>query len=166
MRPHRFRSCLVVISLLLISGCYHFVPADPSAVTPGTRVRAEVTDNSDRQVQRYVDPRTSTLDGELVQWDDRGLVLLAGRRLRGAGGLSATLSDTLHLPSGYLGSVQAREMDWTQTVAAVALGAGGAALAVLLPRVFSGGGSGDGPDSEGDEGAMISIPISIPGWFR
>lgn len=158
-----FHTLSVIALVALTGGCHQYVPADPSAVPPGTGVRARLSESGVEEMRRYFGPNVFTVEGPLVSWGREGLAVLQQSTLRREGYLPTTVTDTLYIPPEYLMGVDARELNGPRTAGLSVAMLAGVVATVFAAKVFGGtqegGGEGDGPPP--DASVLLRFPIRI-----
>ena len=161
--PGRATRAALVSSLLLVSGCYSYVPANMGQIEPGQAVRVRLTpEEADRlEPVRLTDSRV--LDGLVVNRSASELLVEAPiGRLDPMGG-TRTLIQRISLPLGEIRDIERRERDRLKTGAAI----GGVALVVGV-GVFAAlkGGSGRRSGEEpGPAESRSPVYIRVPVGF-
>lgn len=64
-----------LILVLLVAGCYNYLPLENPAPASGTRVAAELTDAGSLELASQVGPGVTSVRGDVVESDPRGLLL-------------------------------------------------------------------------------------------
>lgn len=167
----RLRTALALIGLLVANaGCYRYVPYVPApggAAAPGTQLRARLTEAGQNEVRGFFGADMESVDGPLVRWNEDGVSLLIRSQIQRQGFPPTSFTDTLHLPSRHLESVEIRQLDRWRTAGVAALVAGSAVAAVFAPRVLGGGtgsgeGGGEGDPTDPNNQILIKIPLGFP----
>jgi hypothetical protein len=167
---NRIRNFLTLASVLLVAGCYHYVPAEPSTLARGAQIRAQVADSAAQRVRPYLNTRGGYLEGQLLRWDDvEGAELLVGPFGNGMSSYPGAIRDTVHVLPRDLAGMEIRELSRGRTAGLVGVMVGGAVASILIPQALSSGSAPEG-DNEGEPGgdpeAQIRIPIPLFFWVR
>ena len=159
------RTTIAATLLVVLGGCYHYVPTDPSTVPAGTKIQAQLTPRGADEMTRFYGPGTTTVEGPLASWSMEGLSILREVSLHQPGFMPTTLTDTLHLDPTMVAGIGVQTLNGKKTaVVSAGILAFGVA-SIFAARIF--GGTQD-PPGEGDGGPppddllFFSIPIGFP----
>ena len=142
----------LLLGVLLLGGCYHYVPSEAEALRRGDPVRARVS-GVPVEVGDIAVRDVTTVDGELVSVMDRQVYLSAMRLTNRAGREFDGLRSTVAIERASLDGLFEKRLDATNTaLAAAALTAGAVLLHTILDS--SGGVSGRGSGGGGGGGAQ------------
>lgn len=64
-----------LILVLLVAGCYRYLPLESPAPAPGTRVAADLTDAGSLQMANQVGPGITSVRGEVIESNPDALLL-------------------------------------------------------------------------------------------
>jgi len=120
--------------LLLPVGCYRYVNADPQDVTPGTLIRAQLTEARTEEVRRYFGPGVESVEGPLVRLNGAEVGILMRTYVSRPGFRPTSVADTVKLLPPHIGGFEVRNLDKWRTAGFAAVIAGGGVVAVLAPR--------------------------------
>lgn len=152
----RITLAAILVALPLTWGCYAFQPVERTALPePGTSVRVEVmpaagsdlfvrsggSENEGRQRFR----------GELLEWSADTLTVVSV-----SPGVSVRF-DTLRIPSRYVSTVEAMELEGGKTALAVV--GGGLVTAAIVATQFSATGGAPPSDGPGDDQGGFRLPL-------
>ena len=123
--------------LLLLGGCYSYVPLQAAAPAPGLRVAARLTDAGTARLGRLLGENVGVVEGDVVVATDSALALSV-RVVRQRNGVDAFWNgEVVTLPRADIGELRQRTLSRTRSW----LTAGGVTVAALvLGNEFSGGG--------------------------
>ena len=156
-------ACILAV-MATASGCYTWVPVEPTAVPVGTEVRAVLTDSGAEGVRQYFGPDVTAVEGPLVSWNREGLRIMAETSVRRAGFMPTVMLDTLVVAQHQLLDLQIQEFSRKRTTWFTVGVVGGTVLAILAVKAFTGGsdedpGEGGGPPT--DDAIVLRIPFSL-----
>ena len=145
----RIRAFVVVVVLVLM-GCYSYVPVAVSGPPPGARANLVLTDEGTVEMARLVGPSTRAIEGDVVSANGEGLVLAVRRLERRDGIEEFWKGEQVTVPRTAVATYTERRLSRTRTVL---FGAGTAAAAFVLGKAFGEatgifGRTGGGPGSE------------------
>jgi hypothetical protein len=142
MRPE------IVLTVLLLGGCYTYRPLNTPAPSPGTRVSAELTGDGARELSGQVGPEIEHVEGDVVAVDS-GRVDIAVRQVETIRGIQADWKgEKVTIPRAAVAGWQERKLSVGGTWFLGGLVAGGLyAMYRLLggPGLISGNGGDSGP---------------------
>jgi hypothetical protein len=133
LRMIRRERLLLPALLVLLTGCYSYVPASLETVSPGDQVRVRISAVAADRLEPVRFTTAREMDGAIVRFDDDQLYFDAIIRTVDATGITAMFTQRLNLATTEVQDVQHRRLDVLKTGAAVSGGAfllGGAAYAV------------------------------------
>jgi hypothetical protein len=140
--------------LLVVPGCYSYVPTEISAVPPGDHVRLLVTRTGSEDLARITESTElrPTIQGRFERVDGESLLLRVPVQ-RDPTGMRPAIEQVIRVPAGEVLAADLRRFDKAKTGLLVAAGAGG--VAFLLYQVFD----VFGDDSRAGEDPDLSIGI-------
>jgi hypothetical protein len=126
------------------SGCYHYVPLNPSTAPQGTPVRARLNTMSEFELAQFTVNNIDQVEGEMVRLDTGALVLSATWLQAVTGNGYAGNGWTVRIPEANLAGFEQKRLSWWRTgvvVGGIAVGTwlGFEALG-LSPSSGTGGG--------------------------
>ena len=146
----RIRTFIVVLVVIVLSGCYSYVPVAVSGPPPGTRANLVLTDEGTVEMARQVGPSTRAIEGDVLSANGEGL-LLAVRRLERRDGIEEFWKgEQVTVPRGAVATFTERKLSRSRTAL---FGVGAAAAVFVLGKAFGEatgifGRNGGGPGSE------------------
>ncbi len=145
----RMRAFVVVV-LMVLSGCYSYVPVAVSGPPPGTRANLVLTDEGTVEMARLVGPRAQAIEGDVVSANGESLILAVRRVERRDGIEEFWKGEQVTVPRAAVATFTERKLSRTRTVLFTA---GAAIGAFFLGKAFGEatgifGRSGGGPGSE------------------
>ncbi|MBI4540874.1 MAG: hypothetical protein HY704_15330 [Gemmatimonadetes bacterium] len=131
------RRC-VLLTALISSACYTYVPARVESVSPGTDVRVYLTDEAVSNLKEPLELNGRQVEGQLIAHNGTEMYFELPRRLRGEGRLERILRQRVTIPARDIVAVEVRSLDRFRTGALVV----GAAVGgmVFVTGLFSGEG--------------------------
>ena len=142
-------------ALLLLTGCYRYVPSTRDALAPGAEVRLALTPAGATELVSVLGNQTTAVEGRVLRVTDNGYVLAVSGTLKapgGNGGASPSRTmwagDSLAIPGAAIGGVERRLLDSRRTTILAVLGAAAATATVRIIVQAVGSKSG-GPDDGG-----------------
>jgi hypothetical protein len=133
------------LGLLLLSGCYRYVPEPVDSIAPGTAVRARVTAPEAERLTPVLGRSTRLIHGELVERSPDGLML----QVRGAGSTAGTaLYQRVTLLPSAVQELEVRTLDRWKTAGLAGAVVVGVAAAILQLSGESETSTGEGPTPE------------------
>jgi hypothetical protein len=124
------RVCLGAVALLC-SGCFTYVPAEPSTVAPGEDLRVHLAREAlAADLAGISNAPSPIVDGRLMRRDADQLVLRVPAAVQSTGILTRTLGQDVAIPESRVVLFERRELNRARTVLASAGGA--AILAAVL----------------------------------
>lgn len=160
------RTSLVMILLVLLLGCYRYVPARVGTVPPGTEVRLRLSDEGAERVAEVTGVRQTQVSGELVQWAEEVMVSLPLRASDAT--LDRSVRQRVTVRAGEVVGIDVQELDRTRTVvlAGGLVTVVGAALVWTAVRLLEGtSGTTPRPGEGGDQGPTV-VGGLVPAWLR
>ena len=139
---------VALVSVLVLSGCYSYVPIQTA--TPGTSVRVHVPVTSAVD-DRSRAPETVSLEGEVISAGDT-LVLVSERKRELSTGRVLSSVDTVRVARGGLAGLDQRVYSKAKTYGLTALIVAGAA-GLTAAAISAAGGQG------GDDGPGVPPPV-------
>lgn len=151
MKPTTKRS--LALGLLLVTGCYRYVPQPADGLAPGTAVRARVTAPEAERLAGVLGRNTRVVHGEVVEQTSDALLLQV---LSTGSSTSSALYQRVTLLPASVQELEVRELDpWkTAGVAGVAVAAVAAAILQLSAESKSSRGEGSTPEA-------VRIPAGV-----
>lgn len=149
MRVLVVRSSLVLLSALVMGGCYQYVPiATPAEPPVGERVAFEITDRGRAELSERLGAGVVQVEGSLTTADSAryvmriwGLSHIGGQKVHWSG-------ETVSIARDYVGTVKTRQLSKGRTWLAVGAAAG--AFYLLIAQDLVGGGFGRDDDDPPD----------------
>jgi hypothetical protein len=155
----RARQALLVLALLLASGCYSYVPARVESVEPGQAVRVRLSPEEAERLEPVRMTNARVMDGVVLNRSDSELLVETpvGRLDPRQG--TRPLHQRVNVPLVEIRDVELRERDNVKTGAIL----GGAALvaAVVVTAALKGGGGTRPVDGEGPAESWIPVLFRI-----
>jgi len=147
----------ILLILVIASGCYHYVPAEPGDAPAGTTVRVRVTDTQTRRFEDVVPVVGRMIQGKVVEQDPTILLLDVPIMTDLRGNRVETVSQRIDLPQADVIDLEIRSLDRGKT--ALVIGGAGLAAAILVTRTLSGAFNSDTPNPGG--GTEIVVPFFL-----
>jgi hypothetical protein len=149
MRPLLLRSTAIValVSLLIASGCYSYLPAPAGPIKPESTMRVYLSTNGSNDLTRSVGPDVVSLDGYVIGQSDTTLELSVTSLQRQNRDADRWQGERVVIPRTYVDRIAVREFDRTRTVVAALVAIGGLLIARSL--VTGAGGSVAGTPAGG-----------------
>lgn len=137
---------VLVLSLLNLTACHHYLPSEIDAVERPNRVRVTLSEPSDFELLDLVARDIVLLDGEVVRWDDETLVLSVWWLTANYGTEFRAQGETAIVPREQVNHLELKQFSLLKTIGLAALFTG--LLAVGVGTLAAAGviGSGSGPD--------------------
>jgi len=147
-------------ALLVLSGCFKYVPTQLEAMPEGQEVRVFVTRQGALELEEVseVNGPVPSLSGKLLAHEDRDVLIQVPVARRRDGFHSVNLAQTIRVPTGEIISAERREFDALGTSLLVAGTAGLATTVVLLIMEAYGSAPSPGDDPPVDL-QLFTIPI-------
>ena len=129
---------------LLQAGCYSLAPREGTAVQPGTRVVATLTDQGSEAVASQMGPRIAIVEGTVgttspTEWE---LFVISSEKRDGIG--QSWNGERVMVPVSAMATVREKKVDQNRSILAAGALAGAALLvASAFGGIFGGGGGGD-----------------------
>jgi hypothetical protein len=128
-----------LILVLLVAGCYNYLPLENPAPASGTRVAADLTDAGSLEMASQVGPGAASVRGDVVESDPSGL-LLALRAVLGRNEQETLWNgEQVRIPLTTVARLQQRRFALGKSILFGASIVGGLFGAM---KAFEGGGSG------------------------
>ena len=156
------RLVLAAITLAVASGCYHYVPANPTDIVPGGDVRAQLTDAGRNEMRGYFGPDVTAIEGPLVRWDVGGVALLVETYVSRPGFPPTYVSDTIRVLPQHLATLEAKELNGWRTAGLGVAILGGAVAAVWVAQTVGEGPADFPPPPPPDTMLRFRIPLRLP----
>lgn len=147
---------------LLVSGCFSYVPAEPTAVPVGGEVRLHLTRQAFAELPEIPQQTGSTLKGTLVRVEREQVLLRVPVAVQTVGLVTRTLGQDLAIPTGHIARFEERELDRVRT--GLTLASGVVAVGILIATVRgTRSPASDRIRDEGDqEGGGLVWTVRIP----
>jgi hypothetical protein len=160
-QPSMTRTFLLAL-VVLLSGCYRYVPARLGAVPEGTEVRLHVSDDGVRRLESIAGMEGRQMAGLLERWADD--IVISVRVPVAEGVVDRGLRNRIVLSPSEVIAIDVRERDRTRTAILTAgiTGVVGGALIAAFSGVFGGSRDVDPPP---EEDARVPIAILRAPWF-
>lgn len=152
---------LALTAAVLSAGCYRYVPANPAELTPGTHVRAALTDLGIDRMRAEFGPGVVSVDGPMVASSGGGVSVLRETYVRREGFPPTTVLDTLRIEPQHVMRVDVRQLNGPRTVLLAGGLAAGAMGALWAAHIFGGTGEGGG-EGDGDPPDASVVLFRIP----
>ena len=141
---------LAVVFIALVSGCYKYVPVEPSGPPSGVRANLVLSDAGTVEMARWVGPSTRAIEGDVVSVNAEGLTVAVRRLERRDGVEEFWKGEEVTVPRAAVASFTERRLSRSRT----ALLAGGAIAVALgigqafgdIAGIFGRGGPGSGSE--------------------
>jgi hypothetical protein len=130
-----------LICVLLVSGCYNYLPLENPAPTSGTRVAADLTAAGSLEMASQVGLGVTTLRGKVVGSDSQALVLAITSALGRHEEETLWKGEQVRIPLALVAQVRERKFALGKSLLFGGAAAGGLLGAV---KAFTGGGSAGG----------------------
>jgi hypothetical protein len=142
-------------ALLLLAGCYAYVPTELASAPPDQELRVYLSRRALADIPEDIPTGSTFLTGQLVRQTQDSLLLAVpvSRRVEGAGALD--LRQNVFVPKSEIVDIQYRQLNRVKTTAALA--ASVAAGAALVLGVFDA--SVDQGQNQGESPDQIRIPF-------
>jgi hypothetical protein len=156
--------CVGIGALAVVTGCYTYVPLEPSAPPPRDEtVALEITDRGRLELGDRLGPGVLRVEGRITDATPDVLMVNVFRVAQINGQRSQWSGESVRLDRAFVGRVQERQLSRTRTaiaVAAVAVGVGAFIATRGLSGLFNGG------DDPGDPVDPPDIRIMRPQIHR
>jgi hypothetical protein len=143
----RTQRLLVLATLTVAAGCYHYVPAVSTASPQGTPVRVSLDTLSAFELSQITVNNIQRVEGEVVRVDASELILSASWLVAITENGYPGNGWTVHIPESNVTTFEQRKLSWWRTGVVVAGAVVGTWLgfdALGIGPSFGGGGSGTG----------------------
>lgn len=118
---------------MMFVGCYMYVPVEPSAVPPGSEIRARIAAPAAARIAETLGlSDTRLLNGTLVHLQDGGITLSVQTAPPGTVGAPKGIFQNVDIRKPDLLEVEVARLDKTRTGIAAAIVAGGIILGISL----------------------------------
>ena len=146
-----------LLALVLLAGCYRYVPQRPESIAPGTDVRIHLSADGVRRIGEAYGSASGVLEGRLESWGSDVEVTVPVEAAPGM--LDRGLRNRIVVPQADVVGIELRERDATRTAAlSVALGGVTALTAIaVFGGVFGGGTEPEDPLPE---------DVLVPFWLQ
>jgi hypothetical protein len=165
IRSVAFRRSTLALSLLLLSGCFRYVPVPLEVVPDGEDVRLLVTRQGAFELSEVTNVETGaapTLRGTVVGREPETLMVRVPVGARQEGIHTVTLGQTIRVPEGEILQVERREFDAVKTGGLVAGVIGGSVFIIVSIMDAFGGDQTNGDPPQPPE-SRIPVPfVRIP----
>ena len=123
-------------ALLVLAGCYRYVPTSHAELPPSTPVTIELTTRGGLNVAPKLGDNVVGLEGNVAEASTSSLTLsLAGVRRRGDTAVSTWSGEAITLASEDIGQIKRRELSRSRTaVASAAVGAASVSLVIAIAK--------------------------------
>ena len=156
-----WKGLVFLATLLVVSGCYTYVPVRPMDAMLDARVRVTVSPEQAARLAPVLRNVTPQVVGTLIDRDDQGVMLDVPLYGSSAAGSTQTVRSRIAISFSDLVSLERRELSRWRTAVAV----GAALVGVGGSWAVVGGGSGgeDKPKTDIDNAVItwFSIPFAI-----
>ena len=132
---------LLVLCLLVLTGCYTYAPARSAPFARGMAVRAQLSAPMDFRLTELTANNVVSVTGEVVRQDPDTLVLSAQWLRAQSGYQFPAAGETVTIPADRLADLERRRISVLRSAAIVAAGA---LVSGLFVAVLDGGGGGSG----------------------
>jgi hypothetical protein len=143
-------------ALLLLVGCYRYVPSTRDALTPGADVRLSLTPAGTTGLVSILGSQTTAVEGRVLGTSDTSYVIAMSGTLKAASyspgaAPSHTIwgGDSVTIPGAAVGGIERRLLDSRRTTLFAILGTAAAAATVRILVHALGSRSGGGDDGGG-----------------
>lgn len=158
------------VLLIVLLGCYRYVPARMDEIALGAEVRARVSAEAAIRLSEVLDSEDRLLEGKLLERDDSTTLLLVPVATRQNPARIETLHQRLSIPRGEIVDLELKRLDRTRTSALIVLGAVAAGV-VVSEQLFGDSREDrrrdDGPPNESlipRRGLSLYLPLPLPRW--
>lgn len=126
------RTLLLLLGVIIVSsGCFTYVNADPGRVVPGRDVRVELTDAGTAGLAALVGPSTRAIDGRVTHFDTAALQLAVTQTTDQRNFERLWRGEPVTVPHAFIARLEQRKFSLTRT----ALLAGGIVAATVVGGV-------------------------------
>lgn len=140
----------IVLLVPQLTGCYHYVPAQSTALPAGADVSVGVTDRGRVALEEAVGPGVRSVEGRLLQRTDTSVVLSVNSVRYYDLGIATWEGERIEIGTAYISELRQRRLSQTRSLLAGALIAGALVAASFL--AITGFGGSDVPSGPGDGG--------------
>jgi hypothetical protein len=145
--PRAPRLLAAAVLLSLPSGCYRYVPAEPTVPPPaGATVRLYLTPQGMTELAPRLGPSTAAVIGRVGEGDSSDgvvTVVVSETRKSDGGATVRWIGEHVTIPTAAIARAERRTLDRRRTVLASVLGALGLGAAFAILASTGGGGRGD-----------------------
>ena len=153
------RRVLLILGVVLSTGCYRYVAARPEAVPAGTEVRLHLSQEAAVRVEPVIGSGLTQVDGQLEGWGSE--VVLGVRVPTMEGAVDRGLRNRIVFAPGEVIALEVRERDraktYMLTAGLTAVGIG--AVIAAISGVFGGSQNTDPPVEEDSRVPVFVIPL-------
>ncbi|MBI4521565.1 MAG: hypothetical protein HY701_12065 [Gemmatimonadetes bacterium] len=155
----------MIAAVVLLPGCYRYVPARVGTVPPGTEVRLRLSNEGAERVAEVTGVQQTQVSGELVQWSEEVMISLPLRTSDAA--LDRSVRQRVIVRAGEVVGIDVREIDRTRTavLAGGLVSVVGGALVWTAVRLLEGTSGTTPRPGEGGEGPTV-VGGLVPVWLR
>jgi hypothetical protein len=140
------RRSAILLSLLLVVGCFRYTPSVAAETSAGDVVRIRLTDAGALRLAAAIGPQAQLVEGRLVSVADTGYVVAVSSVTRSSDSIIQWAGEPVTIPRDAIAATERRVLDAGRT----ALTAGVALAAVALTgKWVRGAGGGAGTDTGG-----------------
>jgi hypothetical protein len=143
--PRAPRLVAAAVLLSVLSGCYRYVPAEPTVPPPtGADVRLYLTPQGMTELAPRLGPSTAAVIGRVGATGDGVVTVRVSETRKSDGGASVRwIGEQVAIPTATIARAERRTLDRRRTVLAAVLGALGVGAAFAILASAGGGGHGD-----------------------
>jgi hypothetical protein len=160
------RTARLAVLVLLLGGCYTYVPADLGEVGPEQDVRLRLAPAEASRLDGFANEGERAIDGRVLAHEGDSVLVRVEAHSELRGVRVETLYQRVNVARPAVLDVELRELDKTKTY--LLTGAAAAAIAALAANRLSSGGSRD-PNGGGDPNETLipifSVPLSLLALF-
>jgi hypothetical protein len=150
---------LLIVFVVLSTGCYRYVAARPEAVPAGSEVRLHLSQEAAVRVEPVIGTGLTQVDGQLEQWATE--VVLGVRVPTVEGGVDRGLRNRVVFAPAEVLAIEVRERDraktYMLTAGLTAVGVG--AVIAAISGVFGGSSNVDPPVEEDSRVPVFRVPV-------
>lgn len=134
------RALAPVVSLVLMTGCYAYVPATRTSLAPASNVEVRLTTAGTTAMEATLGAGVQELRGTVLAVTADSLVLEVEKMYTGARQEFASSGGRVAIPGSYIDRTQLRQFSRKRTIVTIAVG-GGMAVAAIAGAIAQGGGT-------------------------
>lgn len=141
---------LLIVGLLVLSGCYGYAPVTLSTVPRGTSVRVHLSTPGDFRITQVTVNDVRVIDAEVIGFQDDTLALSAWWLESVTGYEFPASGETVRVPGGHIGMIEKRRISVARTAGLAGAFAGVTTLlvAALDAAGVIGGNGGNGTSTQ------------------